>query len=529
MSNYQKLGEIDRELFDELNIEIDAVLEAFKLKITGLKNFYWEEIFDNLSEITKRLTAGTRDRLRKKLMANASIDFNTSNIRSVVIWILKNANQYYDEQMLALYDTFTTEEGIRLYKSNQHFVKDTFRYNRRDKKLDKYALDYRIILHAYVDDWGIKEGRVSDKQYDNIRDVSVIGRNLGFNVDDSKFAYGSSYDGKLSYGAKDNIFFSGTSTTDILPKGTKTLQGKIQEVYMHTNKPNENGERVMEKDGILYVYSDENSSDWVQYKIDDMYLSKENVLLEKNIFTTVKPYKNGNCHFQFNKEFIQKLNLEVGRIRGWLKDPKHAAEEMDISFEDASEYWNSNFTLLPQNIHNLLPNMNLDISSEEEPVEVSKNFINIGDEKVEISFVPDADTLHCGDMVEYKGEWIEVTFSNDHFLIINGEATKHFTKVFPDIASELTGHKSQFKRIEAIKAAYDELASPNMEFYAQRNKIAENPILSEYELHADVLNYAYWFYDLACESSSSNVSTITVEPIVHVEDYTDAHANGTLF
>lgn len=352
MQNYQKLSELDAEIFRELNVDVDSVLNAFKEKIKGLKNFYWDEVFSNLSEITSRLTNKSRDKLKSKLMVNASIDFTEGNIRSILIWVLKNANHYYEEQMLDLYDTFTTEEGIRLYKSNQHFVKDDFRYNKLNRNLEKYALDYRIILHSYIDDWDIREGRISDKQYENIRDVSVIAKNLGFDVKDDKFKYANRYDKVFAYGKKENIFFD---SSEILKKGEKTLEGKVEEVYMHTNKPNENGERVMEKDGILYVYDEDNESDWIQYEIGGMYFSKENVFSEKNIFTTVKPYKNGNCHFQFNQKFIKKLNLEVGRIRGWLKDPKHAAEEMDITIEEATEFWKSSFTLLPSHLGSLLP------------------------------------------------------------------------------------------------------------------------------------------------------------------------------
>jgi len=202
------------------------------------------------------------------------------------------------------------------------------------------------------------------------------------------------YNGKLQYGKKDNIFFH--QSHGILPKGTKTLEGKINEVYMHTNKPNENGERVMEKDGVLYVYNDENKSDWIQYKIGENYIHGDIVLLESDIFTTVKPYMNGNCHFQFNKKFIQKLNLEVGRIRGWLKDPKHASEEMDISIEEATEYWESSFTLLPSNIQNLLPNISLNLSTENEENGESEEETKIEEvekEKVEISNLYDENQL----------------------------------------------------------------------------------------------------------------------------------------
>ncbi len=373
VQNYKKLSGLDAEIFKELNVDVDSVLNAFKEKIKGLKNFYWDEVFSNLTEITSRLTNSSRDKLKSKLMANASIDFTESNIRSILIWVLKNANHYYEEQMLDLYDTFTTEEGIKLYKSNQHFVKDDFRYNKREGKLGKYALDYRIILHSYIDDWDIREGRISDRQYENIRDVSVIAKNLGFDVKDEKFKFANRYDKVFAYGKKENIFFG---SSEILKKGEKTLEGKVEEVYMHTSKPNENGERVMEKDGILYVYDEDNESDWIQYKIGGVYFSKENVFSEKNIFTTVKPYKNGNCHFQFNQKFIKKLNLEVGRIRGWLKDPKHAAEEMDITIEEATEFWNSTFTMLPEKLSNLLPAGNSVIDK------VDINEINLFDEVI---------------------------------------------------------------------------------------------------------------------------------------------------
>ncbi|MDD3467564.1 MAG: hypothetical protein PHE67_10490 [Campylobacterales bacterium] len=61
---------------------------------------------------------------------------------------------------------------------------------------------------------------------------------------------------------------------------------------------------------------------------------------------------------------MKKFNLEVGRIRGWLKDPVHAAEELDMSVEEAKGYWNSSFALLPSNASVLLPNFNVQLDSE---------------------------------------------------------------------------------------------------------------------------------------------------------------------
>ena len=347
MSNYRKLSELDYNIFKELNVDVESVLKVFKEKIRGLKNFYWEELFSNLSTITDRLTKSSRDKLRAKLIENASIDFTEGNIRSIVIWVLKNANHYYEVQMLEFYDAFTTDEGIALYKSNQHFVKDNFRYNRDDKNAVKYALDYRIILHYYVSDWDVERGRISDAQIENINDAVTIAKNLNFSVDNTSLGASS-----FSYGAKTNIYFNSSS---ILKKKTKTNLGKIEDVYIHTDKPNANGDRIMEKDGIIYVYDEDNDGDTVQYKIDGGYYYSDVVHAETDIFTTAKPYKNGNCHFQFSKEFIKKLNLEIGRLRGWLRDPKHASEEFDITEAEANEFWNSNFSLLPSQLGSLLP------------------------------------------------------------------------------------------------------------------------------------------------------------------------------
>ena len=296
IQNYTKLSELDREIFLELNVDIESVLAAFKEKIRGLKNFYWQEVFSNLSEITSRLTSGTRNSLMNTLAQNTNIDFNESNIRAVVIWVIKNAPAYFESQMLELYDRFTTQEGISIYKSNKHFVKDDFRFNKREGKQSKYALEYRIVLHHYMDDWDKRDGYISRVQIENIRDIAVIAKNLGFSVDRDPLDLYKRDPNRFCFGGKDNIYFNNPNR--ILKKGTKTLDGKIQAVYVHTNKPNENGERVMEKDGIVYVYDAENEKDWVQYKINDEYLHSERAVLETDIFTTVKGFKNGNCHFR---------------------------------------------------------------------------------------------------------------------------------------------------------------------------------------------------------------------------------------
>jgi len=79
------------------------------------------------------------------------------------------------------------------------------------------------------------------------------------------------------------------------------------------------------------------------------------------------------------------LNLEVGRLRGWLKDPLHATEEFDITLDEAQEYWESNFVITAKDVKNLLPEKPINNNSSSsiitnlevnEELEISKKEFN---------------------------------------------------------------------------------------------------------------------------------------------------------
>ncbi len=55
----------------------------------------------------------------------------------------------------------------------------------------------------------------------------------------------------------------------------------------------------------------------------------------------VKAYKNGNLHIKFNQVFMCKLNVEFGRLKGWLKTAEQAADEVQVPERVAQACFNS--------------------------------------------------------------------------------------------------------------------------------------------------------------------------------------------
>lgn len=68
--------------------------------------------------------------------------------------------------------------------------------------------------------------------------------------------------------------------------------------------------------------------------------SKDKILFE------YKMYKNGNTHFKLNQEFLMTLNVEVGKLKGWIKSPKDITDEFDIDIDTAYSMFNQ----IPKNI-----------------------------------------------------------------------------------------------------------------------------------------------------------------------------------
>lgn len=268
--NYQALSKMNVSLLKEFGVWPAEVLKRLKEKSTKLRDIYWSHLFGKLSAVTNRLTKKKRDALLRTLNRNGHVDFTVGNIHAVLIYVLKNANQFLDEQLIEVTERMIEKANVRNYKSNDRvFVHDRWRY--AEEKPTHIALEYRIVLG-----WcgGIRRGYSFEKGLDDtarefIGDLMTVARNLGFDCD--------------------------------------TQHPELNEPLC---REWESGDKKV---------------------IMCKYAGKTEPLLE------VRAFLNRNLHIRMNQRFALALNVEFGRLKGWLRSGREAAEEVVGYFEKTAQ------------------------------------------------------------------------------------------------------------------------------------------------------------------------------------------------
>ena len=199
-NTFSQLCSLDEEVLKDVGVDFNKVRESLKQKIKSHKILYWDLLFEELEEITSRLTAASRDSLKKQFAELSCVDFTESNARSVVIWVLKHAKDYYDSQLVDLYKTLSCFDNVIKYKSNQRvFSKDDWGYYKKENQTH-YCLTYRMVVDtlyfresksrwnpskgAYVDDYEVCDY----KAHTIVNDLCAIANNLGFTVGSKEVA-----------------------------------------------------------------------------------------------------------------------------------------------------------------------------------------------------------------------------------------------------------------------------------------------------------------------------------------------------
>lgn len=188
--NYQAIFKMDYAILKELGMDKNKIREGLKLKIAGLKTKYWQILFDQTDAITSRLTTVSKKKLLDKLAQNMSVEFTVSNAYSIILWAIKNANQYFDEQLIVLFKGMTEPENIKTYKSNKKtFGEGEWRYARYEWRqiATHFMLDYRIVLPGHggigVNDWdSYYTNKLRHSAHEFICDVVAVMSNLGFST-----------------------------------------------------------------------------------------------------------------------------------------------------------------------------------------------------------------------------------------------------------------------------------------------------------------------------------------------------------
>jgi hypothetical protein len=156
IDSYKAITKLSERTLRDIGVDKVNLINSLWYKITRLKKEYWQHLIHHTDKITDRLIKNVREDLLSSMSMSGrnDIDFNHGNIYAVIIWIIKNANKSYDQQLLRMFDICIAPENIKNYKSNQKvFETEENRWGhgcgtkqfKNEKEVSNVVLDYRII------------------------------------------------------------------------------------------------------------------------------------------------------------------------------------------------------------------------------------------------------------------------------------------------------------------------------------------------------------------------------------------------
>lgn len=294
--NYKSIEQLNPEIFKELKIDIKGMKDALKLRLENLKSLYWNKLFKCYDEITSRLTSFSINKVVNRLHDNTYIDFTLENIFQLTLWVIKHSNTLYDEQLKHYYSDLIRIENISRYKSNRHWTDDTWRYFKAKVKAEEWH--YR-----------------RKEFFKDVKDV------------------------KLEY----RIIVEGYSNFDSWGNGRLT-----ESCFNFITDTAKIGQCLgFDVDMTCLPESQWKSGehDWSDFDI---------TCKDGTLFCNMKLYKNGNRHIKFNKDVIKKMNVEAGRLFGWVRDKQDAKDEFDLSESEVNAIWGTNKQIKLEDCKNVL-------------------------------------------------------------------------------------------------------------------------------------------------------------------------------
>jgi hypothetical protein len=108
--------------------------------------------------------------------------------------------------------------------------------------------------------------------------------------------------------------------------------------YSLSESANNFGFHCSTTDDRLYRYNNDN---WKPGGVQEFFFVKDN---KRQVLLEVRAHLNGNLHVRMNQKYALALNVEYGRLKGWLKNAAEAVDELQDT--GAVEFFKIN-TLLP--------------------------------------------------------------------------------------------------------------------------------------------------------------------------------------
>lgn len=292
--NFAAIGTLDRDLMKEFGIVPERIRECLRLRLTNLKNDYWRELFAHMGAITSRLTSDSRKKLLDTMGQYMQVDFTAENIVEVVIWAIRNANRYMESQLVALYERMAEKANVQNYKSNKKvFTDNDWRYLRgwenSGTKPSHFKLDFRLVLER-------------------------IG------------------------GCRQRW----TGSAPELSETAAEFIGDLMTVAANLGYHSEPCER--------YQIHYDGRRNWIPGKTVEFYYTDPKH--GRTLLFDIRAFKNGNSHVRVNQGLMLALNVEHGRLQGWLRSPAEAVQE--LGDPQAAECFNSHNLLGAQNAEKLL-------------------------------------------------------------------------------------------------------------------------------------------------------------------------------
>ena len=333
MENYRKIASLDPGLLEELGVSRQGLAEGVKEKVAGLKHEYWRRLFESLEKITDRLTSRYRERMLEKLRDRSDVDFTRDNAYAVVIWAVKNANAYFDDQIVDFFTDLFNEESVKGYKSTRKAFMDAWRHEKSTgwgrpdgkewaRKGWRWYLDYRIVhggWHGFAisSEWDARLG-LGRRGREWLGDVLTVAGLLGFD------AHRDPMEEEWEAGKAKRFYLKRNHLARPLKVGTATTLGRVDEVFV---------------DAELGL---------VQYRIGDNWYHGDFVRAKSDVLMEVRAFKKGTFHVKFAQPFIRALNVKAAQILGWVRAPGEAAEEMEISEREAAEAMGISYRIEPK-------------------------------------------------------------------------------------------------------------------------------------------------------------------------------------